>query len=195
MAVKPAIYRSRNPQATDYYRCIEEHPEPFIQRYEERFERAYGFFRPYLQQVIYRYLDCGNLHNGFARVKCRECNHEYLLAFSCKRHHFCPSCHQNASWNSGSGFAPMCFERYPTGISYSASRKTGLGCQYCWSRTFLIPSQYLPPSVRQNPKANTNNRLWFIFLDTQDNIPVYLPYPKASSYQLNGWMVQAIQET
>jgi hypothetical protein len=68
MAVQSAIYRPRNPQATDYYRCIEEHLEPFIQNYEQRFERAYGFFRPYLQQVIYRHLDCGNLHNGFARV-------------------------------------------------------------------------------------------------------------------------------
>ena len=63
-------------------------------KYEERFERTYGFFRPYLQKVIYRYLDCGDLHNGFARVKCKDCNHEYLLAFSCKRRHFCPSCHQ-----------------------------------------------------------------------------------------------------
>ncbi|MBU4294096.1 MAG: transposase zinc-binding domain-containing protein [Actinobacteria bacterium] len=33
------------------------------------------------------------LHNGFARIKCRVCNHEYLLAFSCKRRHFYPSCH------------------------------------------------------------------------------------------------------
>jgi hypothetical protein len=39
-------------------------------------------------------LDCGVLHNGFARVRCGECGHEYLLAFSCKRRHFCPSCHQ-----------------------------------------------------------------------------------------------------
>jgi len=23
--------------------------------------------------VIYRYLDCGDLHNGFARVKCKDC--------------------------------------------------------------------------------------------------------------------------
>ena len=23
-----------------------------------------------------------------------DCNQEYLLAFSCKRRHFCPSCHQ-----------------------------------------------------------------------------------------------------
>jgi len=53
------------------------------------------FFRPYVKQVIYRYLDCGILHNGFTRVKCEDCGHEFLLAFSCKRRHFCPSCHQN----------------------------------------------------------------------------------------------------
>lgn len=23
--------------------------------------------------MIYRYLDCGDLHNGFARVKCKDC--------------------------------------------------------------------------------------------------------------------------
>ena len=68
--------------------------ETFKRVYEERFERAYGFYRPYLRSVIYRYLDCGVLRNGFARVRCGECGHEYLLAFSCKRRHFCPSCHQ-----------------------------------------------------------------------------------------------------
>jgi len=31
---------------------------------------------------------------GFARVRCDECSHEYLLAFSCKGRWFCPSCHQ-----------------------------------------------------------------------------------------------------
>ncbi|MCG6533849.1 MAG: transposase zinc-binding domain-containing protein [Syntrophales bacterium LBB04] len=40
------------------------------------------------------FIDCGILHNGFARVRCGDCGHEYLLAFSCKRRHFCPSCHQ-----------------------------------------------------------------------------------------------------
>ena len=34
--------------------------------------------------MIYRYLDCGDIHNGFARVKCKDCNHEYLMAFFCK---------------------------------------------------------------------------------------------------------------
>ena len=94
MAAPAAVYRPRNPQSSDYYRCVEDHFETFIQVYEERFERLYGFFRSYIQKVIYRYLDCGNLHNGFARVRCKNCGHEYLLAFSCKRRHFCPSCHQ-----------------------------------------------------------------------------------------------------
>ena len=52
------------------------------------------FFQPYVKDVIHRYLDCGDLHNGFARIKCPDCKHEYLLPFSCKRRHFCPTCHQ-----------------------------------------------------------------------------------------------------
>jgi len=88
------IYRPRDPQSTPYYQCIEDHFETLEQVYEDRFERQYGFFRPYVKQVICRYLDCGILHNGFARVRCEDCGHEYLLAHSCKRRHFCPSCHQ-----------------------------------------------------------------------------------------------------
>ena len=45
-------------------------------------------------QVMLRYLDCGDLKNGFSRIRCEECGHEYLLSFSCKRRHFCPSCRQ-----------------------------------------------------------------------------------------------------
>ena len=88
------IYRPRNPRDSGYYRGVEDHFETFEQVYEERFERQYGYFQPYVRKVIYRYLDCGILHNGFARVRCEDCGHEYLLAFSCKRRHFCPSCHQ-----------------------------------------------------------------------------------------------------
>ncbi len=38
------------------------------------------------------YLACGRLENGFVRVACESCRHEILLAFSCKRRGFCPSC-------------------------------------------------------------------------------------------------------
>ncbi len=94
MAVPATVYRPRYPQATDYYRCVEDYFETFVRIYDEHFSRQYGFWRPYIEKVIHRYLDCGDLHNGFARVKCKGCGHEFLLAFSCKRRHFCPSCHQ-----------------------------------------------------------------------------------------------------
>ena len=105
MAAPTAVYRSRNSQATDYYRCVEDHLETFVRIYEERVERTYGFFRPYLQKVIYRYLDCGDLHKGFARVKCKDCNHEYLLSFSCKRRHFAHLAIRSGGWNLGNGYA------------------------------------------------------------------------------------------
>ena len=88
------VYQPRKPQESQYYQCIEDNFEKLEQVYDDQFSKKYGFFRSYIKQVIYRYLDCGILHNGFARVKCGECGHEYLLAFSCKRRHFCPSCHQ-----------------------------------------------------------------------------------------------------
>ena len=34
--------------------------------------------------VIQRYLDCGDLHFGFVHAKGENCDHEYLLTFSCK---------------------------------------------------------------------------------------------------------------
>ena len=89
-----SVYRPRKPQESQYYQCVEDNFEALEQVYDDRFATRYGFFRPYVKQVIYRFLDCGILHNGFARVKCEECGHEFLLGFSCKRRHFCPSCHQ-----------------------------------------------------------------------------------------------------
>ena len=79
MSAPAAVYRPRNPQCSDYHRCIEDHYKTFIQVYEESFEWLYGLFRSYFQKVIYRCLDCGDLHYGFAHVKCKNCGHEYLF--------------------------------------------------------------------------------------------------------------------
>ena len=88
------VYRHRNPSESAHYRCVQDHFEQLEAVWSQRYEQRYGFWRPYVLDVIYRYLDCGDLHCGFARVRCDQCGHEYLLAFSCKRRHFCPSCHQ-----------------------------------------------------------------------------------------------------
>ena len=38
------------------------------------------------------FLESGFLTLGFLRLRCGECGHDKLLAFSCKRRAFCPSC-------------------------------------------------------------------------------------------------------
>jgi Zn finger protein HypA/HybF involved in hydrogenase expression len=88
------IYQPRNPKASAYYKCVENHFEELEQVWDAMYKSRYGYWRTYVMTVIYKYLDCGDLHFGFARVRCEDCGHEYLLAFSCKRRHFCPSCHQ-----------------------------------------------------------------------------------------------------
>ena len=35
---------------------------------------------------------CGDFEGGFARIFCDACKSEFLLAFSCSRRGFCPSC-------------------------------------------------------------------------------------------------------
>jgi hypothetical protein len=45
-------------------KCVEDYFETFVQVYDEHFSRQYGFWRRYVEQVIYRYHDCGDLHNG-----------------------------------------------------------------------------------------------------------------------------------
>jgi len=88
------VYQLRHPKASAYYRCVEDHFEQLETVWDERYQSRFGFWRSYVTDVIQRYLNCGDLHFGFARVKCEDCGHEYLLAFLCKRRHFCPSCHQ-----------------------------------------------------------------------------------------------------
>ena len=42
--------------------------------------------------MVRKCLECGDLEQGFARVRCRKCPEEFLVAFSCKRGGVCPSC-------------------------------------------------------------------------------------------------------
>lgn len=88
------VYRPRNPQGSGYFQCVQDNFEALQNVWDDRFASRCGYWRPYVVDVIYRYLECGDLHFGFARVRCDHCSHEYLLAYSCKRRHFCPSCHQ-----------------------------------------------------------------------------------------------------
>jgi hypothetical protein len=69
------------------YRTIEAHWPAF----RERAEEAGGLPR-FVVREVEEYLRCGLLEHGCVRVGCERCGFEHLVAFSCKRRGFCPSC-------------------------------------------------------------------------------------------------------
>jgi len=87
------IYCQRHPERTVLYRVLFHYFETFLQEYENRFEKEYGYLRPIVREVVDKYLDCGNPKCGFARIRCPDCGMERLVMFSCKTRGFCPSCH------------------------------------------------------------------------------------------------------
>jgi ribosomal protein S27E len=86
-AATPAYQRHR-PEQTALYSIVSEHYPRFVQE----IERAGGHLPGFVRQEFEDYLECGLLEHGFLRVKCDGCCHEHLVAFSCKRRGFCPSC-------------------------------------------------------------------------------------------------------
>ena len=87
------VYKPRRPQASPLFRLVSDHLHRLQTVYDERFAREYGPWRPVVARVAEKFLACGVLDHGFARIRCDDCAHEYLLAFSCKCRYFCPSCH------------------------------------------------------------------------------------------------------
>ena len=46
----------------------------------------------FVQREVEAYLRCGMLEHGLLRLGCPACGFERLVAFSCKKRGFCPSC-------------------------------------------------------------------------------------------------------
>ena len=106
------VYKPRRPQASPLFRLVSDHLHRLQTVYDERFAREYGPWRPVVAQVADKFLACGVLDHGFARIRCDACTHEYLLAFSCKCRYFCPSCHAKrlaiwAQWLDTTLLAPV----------------------------------------------------------------------------------------
>jgi len=71
------LYRPRQPHTSPLRQCLNRHFDAFCAGYEARFQPRYGFLRPIIPEVVGKFLDCGDLEHGFARVRCDNCQHEY----------------------------------------------------------------------------------------------------------------------
>ena len=92
MFVPSGVYHPRNPESSPLWKLLSEHFSSFVNNYKEKFDKKYGYFREVVNHVVEEYISCGDLKQGFARIKCPDCKHEYLLAYSCKGRWLCPSC-------------------------------------------------------------------------------------------------------
>jgi len=90
MAPAVATYEPRDPSRTVLYKVIAEHLETFLASFDA--DPDAKRLPDYVQREFYDYLQCGILAHGFLRLGCDTCKKEVLLAFSCKRRGFCPSC-------------------------------------------------------------------------------------------------------
>jgi hypothetical protein len=86
------FYHPRQPQQTAFYQLVGRFYPQFEAAYEERYQERYGFWRPSISTAVEKFLECGGLQQGFARVRCPDCGHEFFVAFSCRGRCFCPSC-------------------------------------------------------------------------------------------------------
>jgi ribosomal protein S27E len=86
--VGPFRYQRHQPENTLLYQLVKEHWPQF-----QNMLSGQGRYLPdNVAREFKDYLKCGRLEHGFLRVRCESCHHEKLVAFSCKRRGFCPSC-------------------------------------------------------------------------------------------------------
>ncbi len=81
-------YQRRKPEESQLYQIIEDN----YQHLADNLSKQKKILPSYINKEFERFLECGRLENGFLRVRCQECHHEKLVAFSCKKRGFCPSC-------------------------------------------------------------------------------------------------------
>jgi len=68
---------------------VQQHTQSFFAQTEET---AGASLPPFVKDEFDACLECGILARGDPRLRCADCGHDELVAFSCKRRGFCPSC-------------------------------------------------------------------------------------------------------
>jgi len=84
------VYERRRPKNSVFYRIVAEHSQTLLSRAEED---GPGY-PAHVKRELERFLSCGILAAGFARIRCTQpgCKTERLVAYACKGRCICPSC-------------------------------------------------------------------------------------------------------
>ena len=110
VAPSTQCYQRRRPEQTLWYRIVQTNLETWL----ELATGEHGESPPaHVERTFRRYLECGVLAHGFARAYCDECQHDFLIAYSCKCRGVCPSCNTRRMVETAAHLVDHVFPRLP----------------------------------------------------------------------------------
>ena len=89
------LYNPRHPERTLLYQTVAEHYETWLELASAGQFDGQGYHhspKPFVRKAFKKYLERGIFAHGFARARCEDCGHDFLVALSCKGRGVCPSC-------------------------------------------------------------------------------------------------------
>ncbi len=75
-------YERHRPEQTTLYRLVQQHAATFFAQAEAE---AGADLPQFVKDEFDALVECGILAHGFLRLRCGDCGHDKLVAFSCKR--------------------------------------------------------------------------------------------------------------
>ena len=113
---KPKLYNPRHPERTLLYQTVAEHFETWLELASAGQFDGQGDHhspKPYVRKAFEKYLEFGIFAHGFARARCDDCGHDFLVAFSCKGRGVCPSCSTRRMAAAAAHLSDHVFPRLP----------------------------------------------------------------------------------
>lgn len=107
---RTAAYRRRQPERTVLYRTVQSHLATWLELAQDESGRSTP---AHVEREFRRYLECGILAHGFARARCDDCGHDFLVAYSCKGRGVCPSCNTRRMVETAAHLAEHVLPRLP----------------------------------------------------------------------------------
>jgi hypothetical protein len=88
LRAEPGRSRIRHrPEGTVLYQAVAQHWPAFLERAGE-----HGGLPRFVVREFEEFLRCGRPEHGCLQLVCRDCGYSEIVAFSCKKRGFCPSC-------------------------------------------------------------------------------------------------------
>jgi hypothetical protein len=124
----PVHYERHCPEHTTLYRLVQQHAATYF----AQAENVAGADLPqFVKEEFDAFSSAASVAHGFLRLRCGDCGHGKLVAFSCKRRGVCPSCGARRMAQTAAHLVdhviPMC--RCASGCCCCRSP-----CACCWLR-------------------------------------------------------------